>query len=111
MPDKRTNRTSADQRIHLSGNPTYQDLEQSRGIKDSCVTGRQSTMGFWHFAEIIIGAFCVLLGLSGFLLKRFPPLGWTTQLIWGEKGIPAWIAGPFYFILGLLMLYWGFTGK
>jgi hypothetical protein len=68
-------------------------------------------MGFRHIADIIFGFGSVLYGVSGFFMKEYPTLGWTTKLVWREKKIPAWIAGPFYFLLGLLLLYWGFTGK
>jgi hypothetical protein len=68
-------------------------------------------MGFWRIAEIILGVVVILYGLLGLSLKEYPPLGWTTKLIWGEKNIPAWVASPFYFLLGLLLLYWGLTGK
>jgi hypothetical protein len=68
-------------------------------------------MGFWRIAEIILGIVVILYALSGLYLKEYPPLGWTTKLIWGEKNIPAWIASPFYFLLGLVLLYLGFTRK
>jgi hypothetical protein len=68
-------------------------------------------MGFWRIREIILGVGGILYAILGLSLKGYPPLGWTTQLIWGEKSIPAWVASPFYFLLGLLLLYWGFTGK
>ncbi len=68
-------------------------------------------MGFWRIAEIVLGVGGILYALLGFLLKEYRPLGWTTKLMWGEKNIPAWVASPFYFLLGLLLLYWGLAGK
>ena len=68
-------------------------------------------MGFWRIAEIVGGVGCASYGLAGFFIKRYPTLGWTTKLIWGEKNIPAWIAGPFYFLLGVLLLYWALSLK
>ena len=68
-------------------------------------------MDFWHFAKVVIGGLCVFFGLTE---KEFKPLGWTTELIWGKgerAKIPRWVAGPFYVILGTLMIYWGLTGK
>lgn len=41
-------------------------------------------------------------------------MGWTTSLLWGnddDARIPRWVAGPFYVLLGALLLYWGVTGK
>jgi hypothetical protein len=68
-------------------------------------------MGFWRVADIILGFGGIAYALMGFFLKKYPPLGWTTKLFWGEKEIPAWVASPFYFLLGLLLIYWGFSGK
>jgi hypothetical protein len=52
--------------------------------------------------------------LGGLFSKEFKPIGWTTALIWGndEKArIPRWVAGPFYVVLGIIVLYWALTGK
>jgi len=66
---------------------------------------------FWRVVEILMGLF--LIGM-GFFNREFTPTGWTTMLIWGRDEnarIPRWIAGSFYFGLGVLLLYAGITGK
>ena len=64
---------------------------------------------FWRIVEVLMGL--LLIG-SGLVSKEFTPIGWTTILIWGKDArIPRWIAGTFYAVLGLLMLYWGLSGR
>lgn len=66
---------------------------------------------FWRVLEVLMGLFLIGMGLFN---KEFTPLGWSTMLIWGHNDnarIPRWIAGPFYFLLGALLLYAGITGK
>jgi hypothetical protein len=61
--------------------------------------------------EILIGLFCIGMGLFN---TEFKPIGFTTLLIWGSDKnarIPRWIAGTFYFVLGLVTVYIGVTGK
>ena len=48
--------------------------------------------------------------LTSFIVKDFRPTGWTTRLLWGkgeDVRIPRWVAAPFYFILGVVLLYYG----
>jgi hypothetical protein len=66
---------------------------------------------FWQVTKCLLGAACLAMGL---FKKEFIPLGWTTGLIWGNDKnarIPRSVAGPFYVVLGALMLYWGMSGK
>lgn len=66
---------------------------------------------FWRVVEILVGLFGIG---SGFFSKEFRPMGLTTFLIWGRgehARIPRWIAGTFYVVLGLLLLYAGITGR
>jgi hypothetical protein len=66
---------------------------------------------FWRIVEILSGVFCIGMGLFN---TEFKPIGWTTLLIWGRGAnarIPRWIAGTFYVVLGLLILYIGVTGR
>jgi hypothetical protein len=75
-------------------------------------------MRFWAVAvtlwQTIIcasGVACIGMGL---FKKEFKPLGWTTALVWGNDKnarIPRWIAGPFYVVLGAVMVYLSLTRK
>jgi hypothetical protein len=70
-------------------------------------------MGLWGVTKILMGIGCILLGIFG---SEFVPLGWTTELLWGKNSgrdgkIPRWIAGPFYVLLGLFVIYITLTGK
>jgi hypothetical protein len=61
--------------------------------------------------KLVLGIICILGGLFS---KEFKPIGWTTALIWGRDEnarIPLWVAGPFYVVLGSLVIYWAVTGK
>lgn len=71
----------------------------------------EAAVTVWGVAKCFLGLACISMGL---FQSEFRPLGWTTNLIWGNDDnarIPRWIAGPFYFLLGALMLYWGIAGK
>jgi hypothetical protein len=71
----------------------------------------EATPLVWRVVEVLVGLFSIGMGL---LNKKFTPVGWTTMLIWGRgenARIPRWLAGSFYFALGLLLLYIGITGK
>jgi hypothetical protein len=66
---------------------------------------------FWRLVKLVLGITCILEGLFS---KEFKPIGWTTALIWGKDEnarIPRWVAGPFYVVLGSLVIYWAVTGK
>jgi hypothetical protein len=66
---------------------------------------------FWRVVEVLVGLFSIGMGLFS---KEFTPSGWTTMLIWGRDEtarIPRWIAGSFYFVLGVLLLYNGIERK
>jgi len=66
---------------------------------------------FWRVVQLVGALVCVT---SGLFSKEFKPIGWTTRLIWGKDEntrIPRWVAGPFYVVGGLLLLYFGLTGK
>ena len=66
---------------------------------------------FWRVVEILLGSFAIG---SGLFSTKFEPIGFTTRLIWGtgeNARIPRWIAGTFYAVLGLLLLYAGVTGR
>ena len=66
---------------------------------------------FWRVVEVLVGLFCIGMGLFS---KEFTPIGWTTMLIWGRDEtarIPRWLAGSFYFVLGVLLLYNGIERK
>jgi hypothetical protein len=66
---------------------------------------------FWRLVKLVLGITCILGGLFS---KEFKPIGWTTALIWGKDEnarIPRWVAGPFYVVLGSLVIYWAVTGK
>ena len=65
----------------------------------------------WGVIKCVLGVSSILVGL---FRTEFKPLGWTTAFIWGgDEGarIPRWVAGPFYVLVGALMLYWGISGK
>jgi len=66
---------------------------------------------FWRVVEVLVGLFCIGMGLFN---REFTPIGWTTMLIWGRDEtarIPRWIAGSFYFLLGVLLLCHGIGRK
>jgi hypothetical protein len=68
-------------------------------------------MNIWQFLAIVSG---VLLVLTGLLKKKFSPLGVITMAVWGygpNARIPRWIAATFYILAGLLMIYFGLTGR
>lgn len=65
----------------------------------------------WRVVEILLGLFVIGMGLFS---TEFEPMGWTTRLIWGRgenARIPRWIAGTFYVVLGLVLLYAGVAGR
>ncbi len=69
------------------------------------------TWTLWRIAKVVCAVVCIL---SGMFSKEFKPIGWTTALIWGKDEnarIPRWVAGPFYVVLGIIVLYWALTGK
>jgi multisubunit Na+/H+ antiporter MnhB subunit len=68
-------------------------------------------MGFRRITDIVLGVAGVLFALLGFLINENPLPRWVTKLFRGEKNIPAWVGSSFYLLLGLLLLYWGFTQK
>jgi hypothetical protein len=56
----------------------------------------------WRGVEIFVGLYNIRTGLFE---RNFTPIGWTTMVIWGRgTRIPRWIAGSFYFGLGILLL-------
>jgi hypothetical protein len=68
-------------------------------------------MGFRRGFDIVLGLIAIAGGLFS---KEFKPIGWTTWLSWGRDEnarIPRWVAGSFYCVLGLFLLYVGITGK
>ena len=68
-------------------------------------------MTFRRVVELVFGLASVAFGLFN---KEFTPIGLTTLLIWGKDKnarIPRLVAGPFYVVLGLLMIYISLTGK
>ena len=67
-------------------------------------------MRFRQIVDIVLGLGGIGYAILVLFLKKVPSLGWTTKLAWGEK-IPAWIASPFYFLLGALLIYWGISGR
>jgi hypothetical protein len=64
-------------------------------------------MDWQHKIRIGIGIVAVIMGL---FVEDIKPSGWTTRLIWGsgqDARIPRWVAGPFYFLIGVILLYRG----
>jgi hypothetical protein len=60
-----------------------------------------------HKIDICLGVLAIFAALFE---KEFSPLGWTTHLIWGggeDPRIPRPLAAAFYFIVGVILLYWG----
>jgi len=65
-------------------------------------------MDLRHKIDIGLGLLAICTSL---FVKEFRPSGWTTHLIWGggeDARIPRPLAAGFYFMLGIILLYWGF---
>ena len=80
-------------------------------VWDNWTECREAASLFWRVVEILLGLFAIG---SGLFSREFEPMGLTTRLIWGRgknARIPRWIAGTFYVVLGLLILYIGVTGR